>query len=96
MCVLAGRKHHTDLTKAKQLDVTFFRLGTNKQAADHYWLMNGNSVKAKLPSADVMAGAGTVARRPEVGRCKQWGGSAGKRKKKKTEQGEKETSERAE
>lgn len=46
--------------------------------------MNADRVKVNLSSADVMAAAGTVARRPEVGRCRRRvSGSAVKKKKKK-------------
>lgn len=44
--------------------------------------MNADRVKVNLSSADVMAAAGTVARRPEVGRCRRRvSGSAVNKKK---------------
>lgn len=61
-------------------------LGTNKQAADHYLSMVGNRVKVSS-SADVTAGARTVARCPGVGRCGRRRGGAEKKKQNEKEQG---------
>ena len=67
---MRGKQHHI-VSKGWTIRRQIFRLSANKQAADHYWLMNADRVKVNLSSADVMAAAGTVARRPEVGRCRR-------------------------